>query len=107
MDDFPELPKVRRIDTRPLDEARDSLARAREELGGNRDDLAESLAEMYREPRAELALTEAELRYLIDIIPEPALRTESESREAWMLMNKACQLLAVETQAGGKFVDPA
>jgi hypothetical protein len=79
----------------------------RESLGESRDELTDSLAQLHREPRAELALTEAELRYLIDIIPEPALRTESESREAWMLMNKACQLLAVETQAGGKFVDPA
>jgi len=75
----------------------------REDMGESVGELRETLTELHREPRAPLELTEEELNYLIEIIPEPDLRTESDHREAWTLINKAVQALAVETRPGGKF----
>ncbi len=73
------------------DPIRRQLARDRDELGFTRDELTDSLAELHREPRAALELTEAELEILVrGDVPLSAL-------------GKFRQALALEQGHGGKF----
>lgn len=56
-------------------------------------------------PRTTLELREAELRYLVAVLAET--RTDDPRAGGDSLYEKARQLLAIETGAGGRFVDPA